>query len=461
MTQDAAAPDIYIPGTHQIDPHRLAWGVLLIAFAIFCVIAAAVIIGIDYFLFQSTVPLRSILNSGRGTVGIMELANPIPQVGQNGALLPKGIVVSTDPQSQGTLQFVDSEGADTFIASVTLHNNSVLTLREASRPRFDWSRTRHNIDLINVRGKVSVDIAEIPGLDVLVRVETPAGAIIHLEGAGQYIITSMPSQLNVINREGRATFIPPDRRQGHSVPDDGLGIIYYDDNTVEQRSGYVDLLVDRKFRRLRTDGEGAAQQVWVCSNAPGDDPPGRYGFVSMQGLMPLHLVREDNATTHGETSCIQSFGQAGLDIQAAGLNHLALRATFHIQSHSLDACGTQGSECPLMLRMDYIDANGEGQRWYHGFYTREASPQSNFPQRCASCIQDHELINANAWYTYESPNLMTLLNTESTTPPISIVGIWFYASGHQYDVRIDEVALLGARLDIVDSTAGDSSVPPA
>ena len=34
--------------------------------------------------------------------------------------------------------------------------------------------------------------------------------------------------------------------------------------------------------------------------------------------------------------------------------------------------------------------------------------------------------------------------------PASIVGMMFYASGHQFDVRIEEMALIAAHLDNVE-----------
>jgi hypothetical protein len=444
LGENIAIPDRHEPAIRQIDPHRLAWGVLLAAFAIFCTIAISAIVGINYFLFQSTVPIKSVLSLGRGTVGIMELANSIEQIGRNGDSLLAGTVISTDPQSQGTIQFFDPQAADDLVASVTLHNGSVLTLRQAARPRFEWSQTRHLIELGNVSGRLSVTVPSLPGRDVLVNIETGAGAIVNLEGGGRYMINASADQLSVINREGTATFIPPDLRQGHSIPPNRQGIIRYTDNTVEQKPGYVNLVRDSSFQTL--NGGSLDQQSWVCGNDPSDNPAGSYDFVNMNGLMPLRFIRADNAITHGRTSCVQSFGQGGVDIRAANYNYLAVRATLNIQSQSLNACGSDGSECPLMLRMDYIDNTGKGQRWFHGFYAREADPQSNYRQRCASCVQDHDLINQGAWYTYESPNLLTLLEE---TPPVSIVSIWFYASGHQWDVRIGEVSLIGAQMDNV------------
>jgi hypothetical protein len=165
--------------------------------------------------------------------------------------------------------------------------------------------------------------------------------------------------------------------------------------------------------------------------------------VLTQGRNSLRFFRGDGATSHGRSSCVQSFGQSGLDVQDADFNYLSLNASLFIAGQSLQVCGFDGSECPFTLRMDYIDAEGEAQNWYHGFYAREAP---NFPLRCSGCLFDHDQVNELAWYTYKSPNLLTLFSPEP--PPARIVAIWIYASGHQFDVRVSDVALLTANLDL-------------
>ncbi len=453
MNQEAVLSDNpSLNKTRFTDPQRLAWGVLLLAFAIFCLIAVTVIVGIDYFLFQSTVPIRPVLNVGRSTVGLIEAGNSAEQVGRNGELLANGMMISTYPQSQGAVYFLDPEDGDQVVAVVTLHNNASATLRQASRPRFEWSRAQHVIDLDNVTGKLSIDIPAADHREVLVNVETRAGAIVNLQGAGQYSINATSNQLSVINHDGTVTLISPRRQQGYSIPQNGRGLVRYADNEVEQTFGLVNLLADRRFESLHNSP--TESQVWICNNDPGNSPRGQYEFILENGLDILRFIRADDATTPGRISCLQSFGQSGLNIAETGYNYLILRASMFIEYQSLDACGFQGSECPLTLRIDYVDSEGDGQTWHHGFYAVEADPQANYPLRCSSCLQDHDLINSGAWFTYESPNLLTLLQRDpdplvpgDETRPASIVGVWFYASGHQYDVRVGEVSLLGGYLD--------------
>ena len=442
----------------QVDPHRLAWGVLLIAFAAFCLLCVAGVLAVDFFLFQSSVPMEPVLSLGRGTVGLTNLSSSLEQVGRNNAAISPGMVVSTDPQSQGTILFYDTTSDEVLLASVTLSNGSSATLRGATRPRFEWSRTQPVISLTDVIGELSVEVPETSSKEVMINVQTGAGTLVTLQGPGEYIVNANAEQVTVFNRQGEAVLIPQDRQMGHFVPVDGMGTLTYADNSFSQNAGYVDLLADSGFEHLR-DGTGeTGGPGWVCGSDPGDNPAGHHEFVWSDGMSVLRFFRGDGATSHGRTSCAQSFGQSGLDIQDSGFNYLSLSATLNIEYQSLSVCGfVDGSECPLMLRMDYIDANGDAQRWHHGLYAREAGPQSNYPLRCDTCLQDHDLVYGQAWYTYRSSNLLTLFNPDPA--PASVVAIWFYASGHEFDVRVSNVSLIGAHLDLESEEANLQTIP--
>ncbi len=445
MSQQLAANPV-----HEIDPHRLAWGVLLVAFAVFCTICIVTIVGVDYFLFQSSIPIEPMLSLGRGSVAVSNLANPAELVGRNGSTVPAGAVLSTNAQSQGTLLFFDPK-YDFAVASVALDNNSTITLRSATRPRFDWSQTQHVINLTNVSGDLSVDVAPTDGHNTLVVIQTTQGATVNLQSAGQYTVSAADDGLTAYNQSGQAVLVPSDRdKPGYFIPVEGMGTINYESGLFSGAQGYTDLLSDSYFERLRSGSPSPSEPNWVCSNDPGNDPVGQFEFMLTDGIMSLRMVRDEGATTHGRTSCVQSFGQAGLDIAAAGFNYLSLNATLYIAGQTLQVCGFDGSECPITLRMDYVDADGEAHNWFHGFYAREAP---NFPLRCSTCLHDHDLINEQAWYTYSSPNLLTLFSPE--LPPTKIVALWLYASGHEYDVRVSDVSLYGANLDL------EAEEPPA
>lgn len=432
------ADQVLVPPTasSRIEPQRLAWGVLLIAFAIFCVVCVLTGIGVNYFLFQSSMPMEAVLSVGRGTVGITSEAAGDRYVRNTRTSLLHNSEVSTDPASQAVISFLDTLAGNRVVATVTVKNNSSVSLRSAARPRFEWSATGYTISLHDAIGQFDVQVAQDVERPILLSIRTRLNTVIDLDGSGSYVIDASDARTRLFNRTGSAKMILPALRRGLVIPPNSQGIVYKDAGDIELAPGYIELLQNSDFRALNQDTTQQLLAGWVCSNDPNDNPRGSYRSQLVEGVMTLRLERFENATSHGRTSCLQSFGQ-GLDLR--GYDNLVLRARFVIHYQSLNACGIDGSECPLMLRMDYADVTGKPQIWYHGFYAVN-NPELRFPMRCDSCPQEHEFINPGIWYTYDSGDLMTLF--PDYRRPASLINLWFYASGHQFDVQVSEVSLV-------------------
>ncbi len=433
-----APPKNHAP--QRTDPQRLAWGVLLIAFAIFCAICVITGIGVNFFLFQSTIPMGSSLSVARGSAGANEQLVGAP------TSLSFNADIRTVAQSQAILAFTDEGVNNQLIALITLKENSSLRLQSALRPRFNWSTTGYEVDLTRISGRFDILIAEGLGRDVSVRLTSRQGALVNLKNSGRYSIDTSDTSVRVVTREGEAILIPPNLEYGIAVSPQNQGIVDTSDNQAVLKPGYSNLLRNSYFRMMNPNVTiGAELDGWVCANDTADNPRGSYRSQFMDGMMTLRLERYEGATSHGRTSCLQTF-QPGLNLAESSYNYFALRATFRIHYQSLNVCGFTGSECPLMLRIDYLDQNGEAKTWFHGFYA-ESNPQIESPLRCDSCAQEHEFINKDIWYTYDSGSLFALFPPDQR--PVSIIGIMFYASGHQYDVQISEVALIGGHVDEV------------
>ncbi|MFQ3672717.1 MAG: hypothetical protein SNJ83_03875, partial [Aggregatilineales bacterium] len=111
----------------------------------------------------------------------------------------------------------------------------------------------------------------------------------------------------------------------------------------------------------------------------------------------------------------------------------------------------RGSECPLMLRVNYIDVNGSERAWFQGFYTM-SNPALGYPPRCESCTQDHLQINPRVLYTYRTGNLFATI--PASARPVRITSVEFYASGHQYDVLVNEIGMYVGYVDTVPDFSG-------
>ncbi|MBL8163340.1 MAG: hypothetical protein JNJ61_15240 [Anaerolineae bacterium] len=419
------------------DPQRRAWGILLLSFAAFCAICVVAGVSISYFLFQSTVSLESLLRVGRGT-GVVS-----GQAVYSERVLVLGDTLSTDGQSQATIFFTDTQSENRLIAMVTLKGGTEMSFRRTLRPRFDWGSSSYGIELERLSGELDVFVMPFLQRDVRLTIRTVPGDLIDIQSSGQYRISATETRARVENVNGSASLIPANQNVGRSIPANNQGIVNYtgDATSVLTSPAKVNLITSSTF-----EDPDVIAQSWVCSNREDTPPSGRYYLERTNGRMVMRMLRADGATSNGETRCLTSFGQYGLDV--AAYTYLELRVMFNIQYQSLEVCGTQGSECPLMLRIDYRDQQGASRQWIHGFYSRP-NPQLNYPLYCLSCTQEHELVNASTWYTYDTGNLLSFFAPGER--PISIVNVQFYASGHQYDVLVSDVSLLAGSTD--DPTA--------
>ncbi|MDX2162570.1 MAG: hypothetical protein SF162_14700 [bacterium] len=439
MAQSAVTPDVINPEP-RIDAGQMAWGVLLIAFAVFCGLCVVSGVGLNYFLFQSNVPMQTLVRVGRGTVTWTD-ATLIAQATQSQIELFNSAVISTDPVSQASMLVYD-QYHNQLIALLTLKSDSSAELEQVARPRFDFSAQRYTILLEGMRGEVDVNVLPNLAREVWVTVRTNSGAFARIIRPGQYTVRVNDAQLQVVTYAGEA-LVSMGTNPNWAVPVGQRGTMQLADGSYAMQPARANLFGSGGFDQTNLVEIAAAQmprpQAWGCINQQNQLPSGFFALTQIDGLHTLRLGRGGGANSHGETVCYQFFpgtSQDGRDVSTYG--YLGVRSTFKIVGHSLSTCGEQGSECPLMLRMEYITVNGQPATWIHGFYTRLVAG-ADYPQRCDSCTTDHEIINENTWYTYDSGNLLALIPPEQR--PRSLLNFRFYASGHEYDVYVSDMAL--------------------
>lgn len=431
------------PGTLQNRQH-LAWGVMLIAFSIFCTIAALTVIGVHYFIFQSTIPIQAQVQVSRGTailIGSDLFENGVRDTRDVGT----SSVVTTDAQSQAVVTFRDRYSDNGLIASVILKNGASFGARQFVRPRFDWSLEPYWIHLTNIQGELDIEIPDVAARATVMTIDTTSGTSVRLNGAGRYSINVTSSQMEVFNYLGDVLVITPDHGTYPIPRAQGGNIQLADTSNFRYSPAPVNLLGLDGFTTANVVGidpnaQISSSLVWRCDNRQNELPVGRFSLVTEDGRPAIQLFRGEEANSHGETNCVmQPAGARGV-LDVSGYDYLSLRATFKIRPHTLSACGGQGSECPLMLRLDYYPADGTQPTWWiHGFYA-SYNPDTPYPFSCDTCSERHEFINPDRWYTYDSGDLMTTLTSDKI--PAGLLSLRFYASGHQYDVFVSEVELL-------------------
>lgn len=431
---------------------------MLGSFMIFCVFCAVTTIGLQFFLFQSSVSLNTVFQPGRGTPGVRD-GNSAERTVRSVQDLDSGAFVRTDmtdDTSQATILFSDTDNDTELIASVTLKGDTSLLLDSATRPRFSWSVPNYDIELTEVDGEIEVVVEEDLPHSLRMNIWTVTGTRIIIEEAGLYVIAVSEAQTQVINHNGGdMIIIPVNSDIGRSLSLGNQAMLTPNSTELTITPNLINLITNSDLHVLASEDGNSAQQPptgWGCSHVS-DEANAPLGYYSRSatsdGRQAFHITRGEGATSHGETSCEKFIGADGGGV-VSDYNHLEIRATLYIQQQSVSACGEQGSECPLMLQVNYIGEDGVARTWRHGIY---AEPSTIYPLRCDTCIDNHIRIYEDAWYTYESGNLFAILGlaNQPEARPREITSVRIYASGHQYDVFVSQVSLLAGNVDLADS----------
>jgi hypothetical protein len=180
-----------------------------------------------------------------------------------------------------------------------------------------------------------------------------------------------------------------------------------------------DLIVNGDFREPLEKG-------WVSydEREEPDEAGGRVEIVTSGARQAVLFQRLGENIHHGETGIIQTIDR---DIRDYGV--LELRLSVMLLYQSLSGGGTRHSEYPIMVRLDYKDAYGNANHWVQGFYYENPANYSTI---------DGLEIPGTVWYSYESGNLMEILDVK----PSHLTSIRIYASGHDYQSMVTEVELV-------------------
>ncbi|MGD2077459.1 MAG: hypothetical protein PVH18_03700, partial [Chloroflexota bacterium] len=122
---------------------------------------------------------------------------------------------------------------------------------------------------------------------------------------------------------------------------------------------------------------------------------------------------------------------------------LKLLLSMRVAEQSLGVCGEQGSECPIIVRIEYVDVNGVDQTWQQGFYAVGDVGQDT-PDVCVACpppLNEHQRLPFGQIAFYESDNLLERL-AQSGIAPAQIKSITIIGSGHSFDSQIFDVSLI-------------------
>lgn len=408
---------------------HLAWLVLLISFFLCLSLIVLIPVGVSAMLQVSTRSLDVTVQANQGTVGVrQDEGEPAALFAGNEPveLAAGGSILTNATDTALLLSYVpDSEE---LVARVQLYGNTNFQVEEATTPRFETSSSPRRLRLLLNTGRMHLTVPQLDGRPVAIEVTTPQG-MISVNEPGQYSVISDNAETQVSVLQGRADV---------TNSDEGLSLLT-DQRAIIPTGGGLAGPVDTE-RNLIVNGD-FNQQVdnWVplASN------------VEIEGQQPVELA----VTEIGAEPAIR-FKRVGIGHADAGLRQLinldvtdfdsmVLMISMMVSEQSLGVCGEQGSECPLIVRIEYVDVNNVGQTWQKGFYA-VGEISSATPDVCIACpppLNEHQRIPFGQLVFYESENILEQLEQLGILPA-QIKSINLISSGHTFDASIIDVDLM-------------------
>jgi hypothetical protein len=389
---------------------RLAWFILIVSFTLCVSLAVGVPLGIRQFLLTATRGQDILLQPLQGTPGIQRggrgefiaLRNPTWDV-------PAGSVITTDDAAQVLLTFYVPNSETEILATIQVYGNSQLRLVSARSPIFGISPLSHRLILVVEAGRVRLTLSPVGKRETTAQLRTP-----HLTAeltAGSYEVRAYSALTEFTVREGIAGVIGG-RGQSVTLTTAQRTIAQSGDVPLEALPAARNLLVNGDFRRPVEEG----WEVYFYE-------AGAVQTTTDAGRPAARFFRE--GVGHAEVGIRQQ-----LNYDVRDFTSLVLHLSVQVRNQSLNGCGMAGSECPIIVRIDYRDIYGGDQTWYHGFY---ATP----PASTDYLYEWSKTVPLQTWVTYDSENLMA-----SDPPPALIKSVTIYASGHTFDALVAEVELL-------------------
>lgn len=409
------------------NPERLAWTVLSIAFVVFCALTISIPLGTRWYITNADTAQSASVSLISGTILLTRspASSPEAVIGTL-AGLNEGAVIDSDPNSQAAINFA-APNSTAELGSLQVYGGSRVKLSLLRSPRFEWSTKPHRIYIEMLRGRARVSMAVNVDRPITITLRTPH-AIVVLEQAGSYSIEVTDQLTEVVVRDGAATVIA-----------NSIAVTLVPNERTEIWAGQAPNgpLTGERNLVINGDFSHPLNPDWTSYKD-------RYDPNDVEGSIEKTIRNGRNVVLFSRPG--KNWGRTGIrhrinrdvrDYQTLRL-HMAVRLNYQ----SVQVCGSLGSECPLMVKLEFTDTAGNAHEWVQGFYYLPDAGTS-LPMRCITCPPPsgpHIRVQQNVWYLYDSPDLIALFKGTGYTPAV-ISAISIYAEGHSFESMVSEIEL--------------------
>ena len=413
------------------SPERTAWTVLLGAFATFVLLLGTLLIGGRWWLLNSTLDQSVHMIVGDSdTVFVTRPGRSAPEV--NLTDIPVGSEIRTEPNSQASLTFVSADGKQ-VLGTIRVFGGSVLVLQAANSPRYATSILPHYIRLVITGGRVRATVGVEVTRPVQMEIDSEPGATTLVDNPGSNATVQVDTTTTTVTvRDGTAT-----------VSAAGKSVVLVKDKRIEvvPNSPPSDPLPAEQ--NLVRNGDFTQQPItdtWQLDTRPPADPNEEVGTAALitdNGRRIVHIGRTGNNWGHvGQTQLINR--------DVTGLTSLRLSMDIQIDKQTVSNCGQYGTECPLMIKITYVDVGGGAHEWLQGFYYFSDTSSGAGSTVCVTCYPvqyKHISWPFGEWKNYTPDDLLQIFATGGTQPA-TITSISIYGEGHSFDSQFADVQLL-------------------
>ncbi len=402
------------------NPQRIAWLILSASFVSCCVLAVAVPLGVRSFLLHATLsrPVYVTALSGTAQVYPPGLNSDTPIAVTESRAIAEGGRVVTDDTSRSLMTIYADEQREQVLVTVQLSEDTAVTLHRIRVPRFGLSQDPYHIHLDLERGRVYVTTQTAGDRPAMVQVVTPQATTSY--DIGTFDVIASPEGTQVRARSGEA-----------EVTAAGRAVTVDAGERVNVATGQPPDLPVPAALNLVLNGtfEGRITPPWeeIVEVPPGLPP----GEVTVEDIGERRAVRFARRAEDGAPNRVGILQSLDRDVQ--GYDSLLLSFDLQLLYQSVPGGGYLATEYPVMVDLFYTDVYGKDLHFYQGFYYQDLPAGSTYLPPTG------EKVPLGIWYNYESPNLYDLLKD---TRPARVNSVTLYASGHDYNSLVSDVALI-------------------
>jgi len=407
---------------------RLAWALLLAGFAMFLSLVGAAVLGARWYLANATTaePASLQVVSGSGLL--------VRPAGQDEWRLVTDVVTveegDTIAAGQGTVGWLTLFDGGT----VEISEETEVTVQRMRTSRF-WS-TRKEFVLTPVRGIIYVGMA--PHGDITestLRVTAGPAEVVMVDSArspdaGSFLVEVQRSSRNGgVNEPIMAVRVGVLRGHATVTSEAGTRSLAANEQTIVSAGGAFGPVTAAVREMIRNGQFTRGLAEWVEYQDQGGDGGSEFGLVQRVPVddfgerhVAVEFSRSSGNTDHCETGIQQQIGVT-LRVHSS----LRLAADIWIEEQSPPGGGEMHTEYPLILKVTYVDLQGQPREWWHGFYIQPG--QTPEPEGRAT------LIERGVWrhVEFDLRNVMPL--------PRQITSLLVYSSGHSYKARVTNLSL--------------------